>query len=157
MRVPATGLFNFVRYIENLQKYEVDFGEASTIGEEENTVRIMSIHKSKGLEFPIVFVAGLGKAFNRQDARSTIAIHQNYGVGCDVVDPLLRTKAPTILKKAIQQILLTESLGEELRVLYVAVTRAKEKLYLSGSLKKMEDTLSKCRIDARMDSAFCAL
>lgn len=137
------GLFNFVRYIENLQKYEVDFGEASTIGEEENTVRIMSIHKSKGLEFPIVFVAGLGKAFNRQDARSTIAIHQNYGVGCDVVDPLLRTKAPTILKKAIQQILLTESLGEELRVLYVAVTRAKEKLYLSGSLKKMEDTLSK--------------
>ena len=167
------GLFNFVRYIENLQKYEVDFGEASTIGEEENTVRIMSIHKSKGLEFPIVFVAGLGKAFNRQDARSTIAIHQNYGVGCDVVDPLLRTKAPTILKKAIQQILLTESLGEELRVLYVAVTRAKEKLYLSGSLKKMEDTLSKwsggagksscliwrskCRIDARMDSAFCAL
>ena len=137
------GLFNFVRYIENLQKYEVDFGEASTIGEEENTVRIMSIHKSKGLEFPVVFVAGLGKAFNRQDARSTIAIHQNYGVGCDVVDPLLRTKAPTILKKAIQQILLTESLGEELRVLYVAVTRAKEKLYLSGSLKKMEDTLSK--------------
>ena len=137
------GLFNFVRYIENLQKYEVDFGEASTIGEEENTVRIMSIHKSKGLEFPIVFVAGLGKAFNRQDARSTIAIHQNYGVGCDVVDPLLRTKAPTILKKAIQQILLTESLGEELRVLYVAVTRAKEKLYLSGSLKKMEDTISK--------------
>ena len=93
-------------------------------------------------------------------------------MGCDVVDPLLRTKAPTILKKAIQQILLTESLGEELRVLYVAVTRAKEKLYLSGSLKKMEDTLSKwrgrkkaaalsgdqkCRIDARMDSAFCAL
>ena len=137
------GLFNFVRYIENLQKYEVDFGEASTIGEEENTVRIMSIHKSKGLEFPVVFVAGLGKAFNRQDARSTIAIHQNYGVGCDVVDPLLRTKAPTILKKAIQQILLTESLGEELRVLYVAVTRAKEKLYLSGSLKKMEDTIAK--------------
>ena len=121
----------------------MDFGEASTIGEEENTVRIMSIHKSKGLEFPVVFVAGLGKVFNRQDARSTIAIHQNYGVGCDVVDPLLRTKAPTILKKAIQQILLTESLGEELRVLYVAVTRAKEKLYLSGSLKKMEDTLSK--------------
>ena len=61
------GLFNFVRYIENLQKYEVDFGEASTIGEEENTVRIMSIHKSKGLEFPVVFVAGLGKAFNRQE------------------------------------------------------------------------------------------
>lgn len=137
------GLFNFVRYVENLQKYEVDFGEASTIGEEEDTVRIMSIHKSKGLEFPVVFVAGLGKAFNRQDARSTIAIHQNYGVGCDAIDPLLRTKAPTILKKAIQQILLMESLGEELRVLYVAMTRAKEKLYLSGSLKKMEDTLLK--------------
>ena len=137
------GLFNFVRYIQKLQQYQVDYGEVNLSGTGESAVQIMTIHKSKGLEFPIVFVAGLGKAFNRQDARSTIAIHQNYGVGCDVVDPLLRTKAPTILKKAIQQILLTESLGEELRVLYVAVTRAKEKLYLSGSLKKMEDTLSK--------------
>lgn len=137
------GLFHFVRYVENLQKYEVDFGEASTIGEEEDTVRIMSIHKSKGLEFPVVFTAGLGKQFNRQDARSTIAIHQNYGVGCDCVDPVLRFKTPTLLKRAIQQILLQESLGEELRVLYVAMTRAKEKLYLSGSLKKAEDTLKK--------------
>ena len=137
------GLFHFVRYVENLQKYEVDFGEASTIGEEEDTVRIMSIHKSKGLEFPVVFVAGLGKQFSRQDARSTIAIHQNYGVGCDYVDPVLRIKTPTLLKRAIQQILLQESLGEELRVLYVAMTRAKEKLYLSGSLKKAEDTLKK--------------
>ena len=103
----------------------------------------MSIHKSKGLEFPVVFTAGLGKQFNRQDARSTIAIHQNYGVGCDCVDPVLRFKTPTLLKRAIQQILLQESLGEELRVLYVAMTRAKEKLYLSGSLKKAEDTLKK--------------
>lgn len=137
------GLFNFVRYIENLQKYEVDFGEASTIGEEEDTVRIMSIHKSKGLEFPIVFVAGLGKNFNQQDSRSALAVHQQYGVGCDCVDPRLRIKTPTLLKKMIQRQLVLENLGEELRVLYVALTRAKEKLYLTGSLKKLDEKLQK--------------
>ena len=175
MRVPATAVcLIFVRYIENLQKYEVDFGEASTIGEEENTVRIMSIHKSKGLEFPVVFVAGLGKAFNRQDARSTIAIHQNYGVGCDVVDPLLRTKAPTILKKAIQQILLTESLGGRTASPLCGGDTCKRKalferksqkngryaLKMERRGRKKAAVLSgdqKCRIDARMDSAFCAL
>ena len=115
-------------------------------------------------------MAGLGKAFNRQDARSTIAIHQNYGVGCDVVDPLLRTKAPTILKKAIQQILLTESLGKNCESLYVAVTRAKEKLYLSGSLKngryalKMERRSRKkqlpyleIKMPHRCSNGFCVL
>lgn len=137
------GLFHFVRYIENLQKYEVDFGEASTIGEEEDTVRIMSIHKSKGLEFPVVFVSGLGKNFNQQDSRSVLAVHQKYGVGCDCVDPVLRVKTPALLKKAIQRKLVTENLGEEQRVLYVAMTRAKEKLYLTGSLKKLDEKLGK--------------
>ena len=137
------GLFHFVRYIENLQKYEVDFGEAGTIGEEEDTVRIMSIHKSKGLEFPVVFAAGLGKNFNRQDSRGALAVHQKYGVGCDWVEPKLRMKTPTLLKKVIQRELALENTGEELRVLYVALTRAKEKLYLTGSLKKIEEKLEK--------------
>lgn len=137
------GLFHFVRYIENLQKYEVDFGEAGTIGEEEDTVRIMSIHKSKGLEFPVVFAAGLGKNFNRQDSRGALAVHQKYGVGCDWVEPRLRMKTPTLLKKVIQRELALENTGEELRVLYVALTRAKEKLYLTGSLKKIEEKLEK--------------
>lgn len=135
------GLFNFVRYIEQLKKYDVDYGEASIIDEQDDTVRIMSIHKSKGLEFPIVFVAGTGKQFNTQDLKGSIVIHPRNGVGIDVVDLEMRTKAPTFLKKMIQEKTKLENLAEELRVLYVAMTRAKEKLILTGSLKMGEDGL----------------
>lgn len=135
------GLFNFVRYIEQLKKYDVDYGEASIIDEQDDTVRIMSIHKSKGLEFPIVFVAGTGKQFNTQDLKGSIVIHPRNGVGIDVVDLEMRTKAPTFLKKMIQEKTKLENLAEELRVLYVAMTRAKEKLILTGSLKIGEDGL----------------
>lgn len=126
------GLFNFVRYIEQLQKYDVDYGEANIADEQENTVRIMSIHKSKGLEFPIVFVAGMGKKFNTTDITGSVIIHPEWGVGLDAVDLQRRTKIPTFLKKTIQQEIKLENLGEELRVLYVALTRAKEKLILVG-------------------------
>lgn len=126
------GLFNFIRYIEQLQKYDVDYGEANIADEQENTVRIMSIHKSKGLEFPIVFVAGMGKKFNTTDITGSVIIHPEWGVGLDAVDLQRRTKIPTFLKKTIQQEIKLENLGEELRVLYVALTRAKEKLILVG-------------------------
>lgn len=129
------GLFNFVRYIENLQKYEVDYGVAESSVGNENAVRIMSIHKSKGLEFPIVFVSGLAKKFNKQDARERIAMHSDLGLGCDAIDPERRIKLPTLHKKMIQKQIELESLGEELRVLYVALTRAKEKLIMTGTLK----------------------
>ncbi len=105
------GLFNFIRYINQLQKYDVDFGEASTLGEEENTVRIMSIHKSKGLEFPVVIAAGMGKRFNQQDSRSRLALHPDLGLGCDCIDPELRLKTPTLLKKLIQKQTTYENLG----------------------------------------------
>jgi ATP-dependent helicase/nuclease subunit A len=134
-----SGLFHFIRYIEKLHKYEVDFGEAATTGEQDNTVRIMSIHKSKGLEFPIVFVAGMSKQFNTQDIRNSIVLHSELGVGPEYIDDKLRTKVPTLLKKVIQKKVQIENLGEELRVLYVAMTRAKEKLILSGYLESLED------------------
>lgn len=134
-----SGLFHFIRYIEKLHKYEVDFGEASTSGEQENTVRIMSIHKSKGLEFPIVFVGGLSKQFNMQDQRRSIVFDVDYGVGPDYIDVENRTKVPTLLKKVIQKKTQIDNLGEEIRVLYVAMTRAKEKLIMTGYLKKPED------------------
>lgn len=137
------GLFQFVRYIEKLHKYDIDFGEAVTASEGENTVRIMSIHKSKGLEFPIVFVAGMSKVFNNQDARSKLVIHPDLGIGPDYVDPELRIKSPTLLKKFIQKRIVLENLGEELRVLYVALTRAKEKLILTGYVKSVGDKLKK--------------
>lgn len=127
------GVFHFLRYIEQIQEMDVDFGEASFSGEQ-NQVRLMSIHKSKGLEFPVVFVAGLAKQFNMQDVRSRLVMHPDYGVGMDYVDVEARWKRPTVLKQYIQGKMQEESLGEELRVLYVAMTRAKEKLYLSAVL-----------------------
>ncbi|HHX11554.1 MAG TPA: UvrD-helicase domain-containing protein [Clostridiales bacterium] len=140
-----SGLFHFIRYIEKLHKYEVDFGEASTSGEQDDTVRIMSIHKSKGLEFPIVFVSGMSKQFNMQDVRSNIILHNELGVGPDYIDVDNRTKVATLLKKVIQKKVQIENLGEELRVLYVAMTRAKEKLIMTGYLKSTEDSVKdKC-------------
>jgi len=132
-----SGLFHFVRYIEKLHKYEVDFGEATSSGEDDNTVRIMSIHKSKGLEFPIVFLAAMNKKFNTQDLRSRIILHNRLGVGPEYVDTALRTRVPTLLKKVIQKKVQIENLGEELRVLYVAMTRAREKLILTGYIKSI--------------------
>ena len=132
------GLFNFVRYIEQLQKYAVDYGEANISDEQSNTVRIMSIHKSKGLEFPIVFVAGMGKRFNTRDVTGSMIIHPEWGVGLDAVDLERRTKIPTFLKKIIQQEVKLENLGEELRVLYVALTRAKEKLIMVGQASEKQ-------------------
>lgn len=137
------GLFNFIRYMEQLQKYQVDFGEVSTIGENENTVRIMSIHKSKGLEFPIVFAAGMGKRFNMMDANAGLVIHPDLGIGMNGIEPELRLKTPTLMRQVMQKQIRLESLGEELRVLYVALTRAKEKLILTGTVEKLDKKLEK--------------
>jgi len=135
------GLFHFIRYIEKLQKYDVDFGEAEIVSENEDAVRIISIHKSKGLEFPICFVAGMGKLFNKSDSRGALVIHPDLGVGFDEYDRERRVKSPMFLKRVLAKQLELESLGEELRVLYVALTRAKEKLVLVGCVKNAEKKL----------------
>ena len=139
------GLFHFVRYIDELQKYDVDFGEADLMGEQDDVVRIMSIHKSKGLEFPVVFVSGLGKNFNRQDVRSRMVLHPEFGMGLDRMDGKRRVKTPTIAKRAIAKQIDLENLGEELRVLYVALTRAKEKLILTGCRKDAQEQVKRAR------------
>ncbi len=138
------GLFHFVRYIEQLEKYEVDYGEAGIMDENANVVRIISIHKSKGLEFPIVFVAGMGKNFNTQDAKASVMIHPDLGVGLDAIDVKNRTKMPTLVKSAIKTKIVDESTAEELRILYVAMTRAKEKLILVSATEKLEGIFDKC-------------
>lgn len=135
------GLFHFIRYIGQLKKYDVDYGEAALEDEQSDTVRIMTIHKSKGLEFPVVFAAGMGKRFNMQDARSSVVLHQELGVGLDAVDLGMRTKSPSLVKKVIQKEEALDSLGEELRVLYVALTRAKEKLIITGTVPNLEKKL----------------
>ena len=133
------GLFNFVRYIAQLKKYDVDYGEAGIMDEQADTVRIMSIHKSKGLEFPIVFAAGMGKRFNTQDTRGSVLLHSEWGAGVDLIDLKRRTKTPTFLKKMIREETVLENLAEEMRILYVALTRAKEKLIMTGAAKITED------------------
>ena len=137
------GLFHFVRYIEQLKRYEIDYGEASVTDEQMDAVRLMSIHKSKGLEFPIVFVCGMSKRFNRQDSMGAVVLHPELGVGIDSVDLEQRMKTVTLQKKIIQHAVNLENLGEELRILYVAMTRAKEKLILTGSLANAEEKMNK--------------
>ena len=138
------GLFHFIRYIEQLKKYNTDFGEASTVGEGENTVRIMSIHKSKGLEFPVVIVAGMAKSFNKQDVYSKLLIDPDLGIGTDHLDLEQRTKTTTLKKQALRRHMEVESLGEELRVLYVAMTRAKEKLIMTAADRYMQNKIDRC-------------
>ncbi|MEY8422552.1 helicase-exonuclease AddAB subunit AddA [Lachnospiraceae bacterium 38-14] len=140
------GLFHFIRYIDRLQKYEVDYGEAEIVSENADAVRIMTIHKSKGLEFPVVFVSGTGKKFNRQDARSTLVVHPELGAAVDYINPFTRVKGGSLYKKAVAKQLDLENLGEELRVLYVALTRAEEKLIITGIRKDAKKEIEKIKL-----------
>lgn len=139
------GLFHFVRYIDIQQKYEIDYGEADTAGENDDVVRIMTIHKSKGLEFPVVFVSGLGKGFNTQDTKSDLVIHEKLGLGLVEKTKSPRTKRPSLIRNEIESRIKRENLGEELRVLYVALTRAKEKNILTGGLSNAQKSFEKYR------------
>ncbi len=129
------GLFHFIRYMEQLEKYDVDFGEAGLLDENADVVRIMSIHKSKGLEFPVVFVAGLAKRFNMQDASQALIVDMDLGLGTDYVDPDRRLRNRTLRRSILARKMREDNLAEELRVLYVAFTRAKEKLILTAALE----------------------
>ncbi len=130
------GVFHFVRYIDQLIKYDVDIGEAETASEQENAVRLMTVHNSKGLEFPVVFLACMGREFNMTDVNSDIILHPRYGLALKWYDAGKRVKSDTIIRRAFSVDQKKESLGEELRVLYVALTRAKEKLVLTWSAGK---------------------
>ncbi len=145
-RTSYQGLFQFIRYVERLIKYNVDYGEAA-VGAQENAVRIMSIHKSKGLEFPVVIVGGMTKKFNASDMRERVIFHPVYGLALDYIDETERTRIATLKKKAVQMLMTEEMLGEELRILYVAMTRAKEKLYLTGYFRDYERQLEKWELD----------
>lgn len=133
------GLFHFIRYMEQLEKYDVDYGEADTLDENADVVRIMSIHKSKGLEFPVVFVSGLSKRFNMQDANQSLIVDMDLGVAVDYVDSGRRIKNKTLRRAVLSAKMKEDNLAEELRVLYVALTRAREKLILTAVLDKAEE------------------
>lgn len=131
------GLFRFLRFIEGLQKSGNDLGVARASGENENVVRIMSVHKSKGLEFPVVFVANIGKQFNKRDLHEPVLCHKTLGLGPEIVDPERRIRYASLARKAVQVRLKREALSEELRILYVALTRSRERLILVGTIKNL--------------------
>ena len=137
------GIFNFINFISKLKKSNSDMGSAKTLGENANVVRIMSIHKSKGLEFPIVICSGMGRNFNTMDFRNDVLYHHELGYGPQIVDFERRISYPSIAKEALKCKINIENISEEMRILYVALTRAKEKLIITGSVRDIEKNIHK--------------
>lgn len=137
------GLFDYIRYIEKLKKYDSDQGEATVFSDQDDLVRIMSIHKSKGLQFPVVFLSGMSRKFNTRSLNDAVLVDAELGIGCDYVDLENKVKIPSLKRAAIRKKLETDQLGEELRVLYVAMTRAEEKLILTATTGDIEKLLQK--------------
>lgn len=137
------GLYRFLRLINRLIERGEDFSEARSLGEDEDVIRVMTIHQSKGLEFPVTIVSQLGKQFNKQDQIQAIQLHKTYGIALDAIDPIKRLRSGTLLKEVIRREMDREMKAEEMRVLYVAMTRAKEKLILVGSIKGLDEQLLK--------------
>ncbi|MBR4753607.1 MAG: UvrD-helicase domain-containing protein, partial [Lachnospiraceae bacterium] len=136
------GLFNFLRYIDRMKKYEIEFPEPESTAEYEDKVRIMTIHKSKGLEVPVVFLCGTSKQFNRADKSAPVVLHSDMGAGIDYIDPDRRVKYHSLVKNVLSSRVELEDMGEELRVLYVAMTRPKEKLIITTYTDNAENKFS---------------
>jgi ATP-dependent helicase/nuclease subunit A len=138
------GLYNFINFIDKLKLGSGDLGSAKLIGENDDVVRIMSIHKSKGLEFPVVFLSNVGKQFNMQSIKiDKILIHNSLGLGMKYINHDMQVEYDTNAKTAVKSLLEVENISEEMRVLYVALTRAKEKLIITGVCKDYEKQLGK--------------
>ena len=137
------GLFNFINYLDKLKTNNGDLGAAKLIGENDNVIRIMSIHKSKGLEFPVVFLCSTGKQFNMQDLNDNVLLHNKLGIGPDYINYERKIQYSTLAKEALKIQMKKETISEEMRVLYVALTRAKEKLIITGISKDLSKQLKK--------------
>lgn len=153
------GLFRFLRFLEDLRKRDTDLSVARTLGASEDVVRIMSIHKSKGLEFPVVIVADIAKGFNQLDARGTFLLHKELGIGPRLVErsTVGRQMYDTLPYQAIGARIVAETKAEEMRVLYVAMTRAREKLILTGTLAASKWEKQAARYARSLDSRELAL
>lgn len=134
-----SGLFSFLKFVEQMRRQDQDLEPAKVLSENADVVRLFSIHKSKGLEFPVVFVLGLGKSFNFRDMQQEVVIDREYGLGMPVILPEKHIKYTTIAQLYIKHRLKQQALTEEKRVLYVALTRAREKLILIGSVKNLKE------------------
>ena len=138
-----SGLFNFIRYIEKAKQKEYDEGEANIYSEKDDLLRIMSIHQSKGLQFKVVFISSLQKNFNKQDLRESILLDEELGMASPYLDQETRIKYPSLQLSAIKEKMEEENQAEELRLLYVAMTRAEEKLIMTGVVKNLASYMEK--------------
>ena len=138
------GLYNFINFIEKLKLNSGDMSSAKIIGENDDVIRIMSIHKSKGLEFPVVILANSNKQFNEQDIRKNpVLLHQDLGIGAKYIDYNAQVQYDTLSREAVKSVIRNENISEEMRILYVALTRAKEKLIITGTSKDLDDAIEK--------------
>lgn len=145
------GLFSFIKYLERIEKKDTDLSSARLVGEAHNVVRIMTIHKSKGLEFPVVFITGGGKRFNKSSEDGRVILHKDYGIAMDYIDFENSYRAETPAKAVFRDILNAEQVSEEIRKLYVAVTRAKEKLFFVATVSGKTDKTGKSKLDGYLD------
>ena len=140
------GLYNFINFIQKLKISSGDLGPAKIIGENDDVIRIMSIHKSKGLEFPVIFLANVNKQFNKQDIRNDdVLLHQQYGIGAKYINYDMQIQYDTLARQAIKNKIEMENISEEMRILYVALTRAKEKIYITGTVKNVQEKIDKIK------------
>lgn len=142
------GLFRFLRFIDRMRERGDDLGTAKSLSEKENVVRLMTVHKSKGLEFPVVFFAGTGRAFNEMDFRKSYLFDQDYGLAVKAINPDTRLEYTSLPFLAVKEMKQLQMKAEEMRVLYVAMTRAKERLYMTASVKDMERLLEKWKVNS---------
>lgn len=143
MKTAFRGLFRFLRFIDRMRERGDDLGTAKSLSEKENVVRLMTVHKSKGLEFPVVFFAGTGRPFNEMDFHKPYLFDQQYGLAVKAVNPETRIEYTSLPYLAVKEMKQLQMKAEEMRVLYVAMTRAKEKLYLTASIKDLDRLLEK--------------
>lgn len=141
-RSTLRGLFYFIRFIERMKKHKYDMSPPGVLSESENVVRIMTVHKSKGLEFPVVFLSGVGKLFNKRTKNREILFHKDLGICPDYINLELRAKMPTLAKNICLEKNELETLSEEMRLLYVAMTRARESLVVVGVVKNLDSRLT---------------
>nr|WP_298630925.1 helicase-exonuclease AddAB subunit AddA [uncultured Veillonella sp.] len=134
------GLFRFLRFVESLRDSNQDMPLANVVSEADNVVRLMTIHKSKGLEFPVVFLSGMQKKFNMMDLRSELLIDKNAGLGLKGYFPDIRVSFPTMPWFYVKDVKEAALKAEEQRILYVALTRARDKLFMTGFVKGFKNS-----------------
>ncbi|MBQ3123729.1 MAG: helicase-exonuclease AddAB subunit AddA [Firmicutes bacterium] len=145
-------IYDFLRYIDNMRDKGVQTGQTKLISENDDVVRIMTIHKSKGLEYPVVILAGMGKSFSYKRDKHTLAMHREVGIGLELVNRKEHWHKRTLVQKLIDRRIQRESAEEEMRVLYVGCTRAMDKLIFLGTTKKKRENLDEFKYVNTMDT-----